>query len=633
MGRHDPAPENGFSQRLVGIAFLLTIFICAWLAWITVSSPPQKFTLIVTMIPAALMSGWAVVLWQVHCWNQRVIESQKIRYMLDGASAARKVANVCLRLLDRFAQEAILAWDHEGHIIFWNQGASNIFGYTEAEMVNQPVAKIIPLEETSGGGLTLRESDGHRDAVVPDTTIEWRAADKKGRLFPVELSITSWGEGDTAYYSGILRDITDRKRAEAALRQSENQYRSLVNCIPDVTWTANVNGNMTFISPNVEKIVGYTPDEVCAHSHAVWLDRLHPNDVEAVRAAYGGLFARCERFDIEYRMQRLDGHWIWLHDKAVATLEADGPQFASGILSDITQRKALEYQLMQSQKLEAIGQLAAGIAHEISAPTQFVGDNIMFVQHAFEELRGVLVQCRTLAQAAQTQTLDARWWQDLVMQLQTIDLPYLLEEIPHATQQALDGLERVQAIVRAMKQFAHPGTTQKVAIDLNQVVANAITVSRNEWKQIAEVITDYALDLPLVPCLPVSLNQAMLNVLINAVHAIRERNNPAGQLGTITVRTRRDAQWIVVDIIDTGVGIADDVRAHIFEQFFTTKAVGVGSGQGLSIARSVIVEQHGGTITCETVLGTGSTFTIRLPLGSAAGAHPEAVAVITAEQL
>jgi signal transduction histidine kinase len=194
------------------------------------------------------------------------------------------------------------------------------------------------------------------------------------------------------------------------------------------------------------------------------------------------------------------------------------------------------------------------------------------------------------------------------------DIPYLAAEIPTAIQQSLDGVQRVADIVRAMKEFSHPGGKEKVAVDINHAIQTTIVVARNEWKYVAEVVTELAHDLPLVSCFPDEFNQVILNLLVNAAQAIGDVVKKSGSKGTITITTKCDGPWVEIRIADTGTGIPEENRHRIFELFFTTKEVGKGTGQGLALARSVIVKKHGGELTFESSVGHGTTFIIRIPI-------------------
>ena len=242
---------------------------------------------------------------------------------------------------------------------------------------------------------------------------------------------------------------------------------------------------------------------------------------------------------------------------------------------DVTRRRQLESQLARRQKLEAIGQLAAGIAHEINTPTQYIGDNIRFLQDAFGDLKALLAHYEALLQATRAGTLPPSLLRQIETTAAHLDIGFLVEEIPQAIQQSLEGIERVTKIVHAMKDFSHPGTGHKLPIDLNRAIESTITVARNEWKHIAEVALDLEPSLPPVPCLPDEINQVVLNLIVNAAHAIAEVVEAHGSgKGYITVRTRQEKDWIVLSITDTGSGIPAAIRDRIFDLFFTTKASG-----------------------------------------------------------
>ncbi|NNF66587.1 MAG: PAS domain S-box protein [Gammaproteobacteria bacterium] len=282
--------------------------------------------------------------------------------------------------------------------------------------------------------------------------------------------------------------------------------------------------------------------------------------------------------------------------------------------ADITDRNKMELQLRESQRLEAVGRLAAGIAHEVNTPAQFVSDNTTFLKEAFEDLlaldasySAVLTELdEALSEDQKERITDAR---------ETADREFLLEEVPQALTQSMDGIGRIADIVRAMKEFSHPGGGGgKEQVDLNRLITNAITVAANEWKYHAEIETELDDELPPVACFPRELNQVVLNLIINAAHAIADRIGDTGERGKIRISTARAGNAIQMKLADTGSGIPEHVRDKIFEPFFTTKEVGRGSGQGLALAYSAVVEQHGGQLSFETEIGVGTTFTVELPL-------------------
>jgi signal transduction histidine kinase len=267
-----------------------------------------------------------------------------------------------------------------------------------------------------------------------------------------------------------------------------------------------------------------------------------------------------------------------------------------------------------SQKLEAVGRLAAGIAHEINTPIQFIGDNTRFLLNSFQDELRLLRKYEKLQEMAAQEPSQAALLAEISATRTEIEWPYLEEEIPRAIGQMLEGLGRVSAIVRGMKEFSHVDrSNEKSPGDINRALESTLIVARNELKYVAEVETDFA-ELPSVVCYLGDLNQVFLNLLVNAAHAIEEQMKISGKKGTIRVSTRQDGECVEISISDTGSGIPEDARNKIFEPFFTTKAVGKGTGQGLALARAMVVDKHAGTLTYRTEIGKGTTFFVRLPL-------------------
>ncbi len=285
-------------------------------------------------------------------------------------------------------------------------------------------------------------------------------------------------------------------------------------------------------------------------------------------------------------------------------------------LVELKEKEQLQARLLHTQKLESVGQLAAGIAHEINTPTQYIGTNINFLDEAFADLTALIKKFLALLTAAENSSFAPEPVHAVRDKLEEVDWEYLAEEIPEAISQTKDGVHRVSSIVQAMKEFSHPGSKEKTAVDLNRLIETTMTVARNEWKYLAEIKTDFAENLPNVPCFSDELGQVMLNLLVNAAHGIAEKlgANPEGKKGTINLSTRRINDMVEIRITDNGIGIPEAISNNIFDPFFTTKEVGKGTGQGLAIARDVIVNKHGGTLEVESGEGKGATFILCLPL-------------------
>ncbi len=286
------------------------------------------------------------------------------------------------------------------------------------------------------------------------------------------------------------------------------------------------------------------------------------------------------------------------------------------LYEDVTEKMSLERDLRQAQKLEAVGQLAAGIAHEINTPIQYIGDNINFLQTSFNDVVTVLDAYQYYwHQQVQDGCIAPEIDRKLSAIVQKADTEYLTEEMPRAIHQSLDGVRRVDKIVRAMKEFSHPGNNEKSTIDINKIIDNTITVCRNEWKYVAEMETSFAPDLPMISCFQGDLSQVFLNLIVNAAHAIESdaAARTDSKMGKISIITKKFDGGVSIQISDTGGGIPVTIQERIFDPFFTTKPVGKGTGQGLAIAYRTIVDKHQGTIFFASEVGQGTTFVIQLP--------------------
>ena len=292
----------------------------------------------------------------------------------------------------------------------------------------------------------------------------------------------------------------------------------------------------------------------------------------------------------------------------------DGRRWTCWIISDITRRRRdeakranLEKELSQAQKMEALGTLASGVAHEINTPIQYVGDNLRFLKDGLSDISSVLEKITPDHASA-----------DLLSACAEADTEFLVAEIPEAIEQSLHGLEQVARIVKAIKEFSHPGNDGHNTVDLNEAIETTVTVTRNQWKYVAEIDLDLAPGLPLAPCSPGDLNQVILNMIVNAADAIAEKGD--SELGRIHIVTHEENGWINICISDTGCGMSADVQERMFDPFFITKDVGKGSGQGLAISYNIIRQKHHGEILCSSEPGQGTMFTLRIP------ATPDAMA-------
>ena len=430
----------------------------------------------------------------------------------------------------------------------------------------------------------------------------------------------------------MMRDIAEREttlsNTNQQLRESQEYVKNIMSSMIDMLVVMAPDGHIVTVNEATCARLGYREEDLVGQPARLLFSQ--EEEEEALSPTMGVSRKALPVKGSVLRTLLSVGHVSAVEDWYLAKDGAKIPVSFSGsvmrdddgaiqgivcVAQDSTERKHLEVELAQAHKLESVGQLAAGIAHEINTPTQYVGDNTRFLKDAFGDLSLALGKYARLLQAVKDGAADDQLVAEVEAALKQADLEYLSEEIPQAIDQSLDGVERVTKIVRAMKEFSHPGSEEKSPVNLTEAIETTITVARNEWKYVADMVTELDPALPTVFCVPGELNQVLLNLIVNAAHAIGETpGEDRTAKGTITVGTRRDGEWVEIFVRDTGTGIPEDVRARIFDPFFTTKEVGKGTGQGLAIARSVVVDKHGGTINCETEVGKGTTFIVRVPI-------------------
>ncbi|PYT03174.1 MAG: hybrid sensor histidine kinase/response regulator, partial [Acidobacteria bacterium] len=386
--------------------------------------------------------------------------------------------------------------------------------------------------------------------------------------------------GGVAAGLALVTDVTERLRAEDALRRSEEKYRSLLAHVPDVTWTSDSEGVTPFISPNVEKVCGFNAEEVCRRPEELWFGRIHPDDLERVFKSYRSLFKGDGVFDVEYRYRRMDGEWIWLHDRAIATYEKDGRAYADGMFTDVTERKEIEERLLQSQRMESVGRLAGGVAHDFN--------NLLTVVNGYSDLA--------------------------LRRLKDGDpLRRTVEEIRRAG-------ERAARLTRQLLAFSRKQILQPKTLDLNALVSESGKMLRRVIGEDVEIVLALRPDLWKVRVDPAQLDQVLVNLAVNSRDAMPSGgtlsvvtdNVNVGAEGARRAAPTQDGPHVLLKVSDTGCGMDAETMARVFEPFFTTKETGKGTGLGLSTVYGII-QQSGGFITVESEVGHGTTFSVYLP--------------------
>jgi PAS domain S-box-containing protein len=388
----------------------------------------------------------------------------------------------------------------------------------------------------------------------------------------------------------------DRRSLADALAHERNVLRTMIDLIPAFIYAKDAQSRFTAANKLVAHRMGVEPSELIGKTDFDFFPREHAErffaDEQALIQSGVPLIDREEiAFDKTRGKDRvIVTSKIPLRDDAGNLTGFVGTGF------DITDRKDAEARMASSDRLESIGRLAAGVAHEINTPIQYLNDSVTFIRDGVGELLAYIDELHKLT--------DAR-------PKASDDVDYMREELPPALTRVAEGLSRIAEIVRSMKVFSHADQNEMSDVDLNCSITSTLVVARSEYRDVADVETDFG-EIPRVVCHGGQINQVVLNLIVNAAHAISD--NCKGSRGRIVVRTREENGRVVISIEDTGGGIPEAIRARIFDPFFTTKEVGRGTGQGLSVSRNVIVKGHGGELDFVTEIGKGTTFFVRLPV-------------------
>jgi two-component system NtrC family sensor kinase len=390
-----------------------------------------------------------------------------------------------------------------------------------------------------------------------------------------------------------------------SLEQRTLQLNTILETAASAIITIDKSGAILSFNRAAEHIFGYRLAEIIG-TH---ISRLMPMDIAIHHDEYllHHLDTPQENFignRNEVNAQRKNGE-IFPVLLRINPMNIDGDLFFSGVIDDISETKSLQAQLIQAQKLEAIGQLASGVAHEINTPMQYIGDNLSALSCNFNDIIAFQNHLYELADDSFKLKLNAL--------INDHDIPFIMADSPKALKEALEGVARVSEIIEAMNTFSRGETSRiKQTVNLHETLISALTLSRNSYKYIAKIKTEFDTHIGLIDCYPGELNQVLLNLIINAVHAIEAK--PSGT-GLIRIGTRKlNRNGVEISIADNGIGIPDDIQEKVFNLFFTTKPVGKGTGQGLSLAHNIVVEKHQGKLFFESVLNEGTTFYIHLPI-------------------
>lgn len=496
----------------------------------------------------------------------------------------RKRAEEALRESDKRFQalldnspNLIFIKDAEGRYLVVNKEFETALGVNKDEIQHKRDGDVFPNEQAA----VFRSND--RQVLDAGTPIEFEEVSMqedglhtsivhKFPLFDAEGKIYAIG--------GIVTDISERKRAEKQLRQREEEHRRLIENVPEVVWKTDEHGRVFFISSKIEEVFGYAREEIYREGELLWFARMHVDDRARVREAYLKLFDERQPFDVEYRTQHRDGHWMWWHDRAAALTNSSEKGHAEGLLSDITERKQMEQQLRQRHKMEAIGQLAGGLAHDFNNLLTVIKGNS-------EILSDVVKQC------------DAQ---------------------RRSVEQIATAADRAASLTRQLLAFSRMQMLIPKVIDLNTIVAEMSKMLPRLLTEEIEFVFVPDAALGRIKADPGQIEQVVMNLAVNARDAMAEGGKLVIETKNFTMDeayARRHApampgSYVLLRFSDTGEGMDAETQSHIFEPFFTTKAQGRGTGLGLATVYG-IVKQSGGFIWVDSEVGRGTTFEICFP--------------------
>jgi PAS domain S-box-containing protein len=492
-----------------------------------------------------------------------------------------------------------------GNVIELNRSMLQLAQHTAQQVAGKPLWELPPFDSTPQLQRQVRQ--GVERAAAGDL-VRMEIVDRSSRRSPVAMDLTLTPlrdtDGDVVHIIPEGKDLSELMRTRDALHVAEERLRTTTDAGNVGLWEARFPECSLWVSERWWALLGYVGrGETCDLATLEAL--VHPDDrsrvFEAMDAARRG---DIQEMEYEARLRCRDGTWRWIagRGQAVECAEDGAVRRICGVHLDIQERKEAQLHLIAADRLESVGRLAAGVAHEINTPVQYVNDSLYFIREGVEELlRHGAAPVHGGEATAGRRAEPAS------------DLQYLADNLPAACERAVDGVGRIAEIVQSLKEFAHADPEAMCPVDLRRVIGNTLVVARSEYKYIARLTTDLA-DVPDVPCHATLISQVVLNLIVNAAHAIADSTRPAGELGTITVRTYQEGDRVVIAVADTGCGIPEPVRHRIFDPFFTTKEVGRGTGLGLSFVHNVVVKVHGGSVSFQTECGRGTTFCVRLPL-------------------
>ncbi|HEY6557892.1 MAG TPA: PAS domain-containing protein [Polyangiaceae bacterium] len=516
-----------------------------------------------------------------------------------------------------FASQLPGAWwskDAAGRYVYVNPAAARSIGRPALEILGRTDAELFPKDVAaalSAHDERVRRTGENLEAFeeIPDDdgdTRHWYCA-----KFPLLAPDDSGARGTAGFAIDVTSVMRRARDAEAMLQQ-------ILDAMTDMVLVKGEHSRLEWANKAFLATYGMSATQLHGIIDAPFTATDHTQQY-VKDDLY--VFSTGRRLEIpEEPLTCHDGKVLTVHTVKVPIFDSNGQVIKTlGVSRDITDRKRMELELRHAQKLESVGRLAAGIAHEINTPIQFIGDDMHFIRKAFEDVLALCDTYQLFVQRAAGGAVSAADVAEIRDAEARAGLAFVSKNVRPALDAVQEGMTRVTTLVRALKEFGNPDQGERCEADINLELANTLSVSNNELRCVADVELDLG-TLPGVLCCPGDLRQVFLNLLLNAAHSIADVCARTGQRGRIKVTTRALEDKVVVSISDTGTGIPEDLRSKIFDPFFTTKEVGKGIGQGLTMARMIVVAKHQGSLTFDTAMGVGTTFHVALPH---AGETPE----------
>ena len=475
----------------------------------------------------------------------------------------RRESESRVRALFDSSPDALFIAGPDGRFLEANPVAVSQYGYSRDELMAQTLPGLAAASMREEASALLEQA---RNRAVQIECLHRR---KDGSEFPVDIKArTLTMDGQVCVLIGI-RDITERKRVEEALRESEEKLQRIISSIDDILYSVDgQTEEFVFLSPAFERVLGYTSGDI---------ERMGGRKAFLSQVIQEDMFREQHRVLLEHRARKKtetlpwqawwrckNGDLLCLEDRYIPLYDGDRLLGTQGVLRDVTAGKQIEAELAHARKLEAVGQLAAGIAHEINTPAQYIGDSVHFLQESFGDYRRLAGRYRQVIDALEKAGEQEALVRKIRETEQEVDLPYIEANVPGSFDRCLDGIARISTIVGAMKEFAHPDQREQSSADMNQALQSTVIIARNEYKYVADLETELG-ELPPVLCHIGDLNQVFLNLIVNASHAIADVVGQSGAKGRIRIRTRREGDFVRIDFTDTGSGIPEKIRHRIFE--------------------------------------------------------------------